>query len=237
MSNSPTTWMPLFIGDYLSDTMHLDAESHGAYLLLIMHYWRNGGPLKNDKISLSNVSKISTKKCINLLEEFFEFKDGYWHHKRIDGELSNAMEKKEKRTKQTEKARAASANKSIPVTDPVTEDVTESVTALRAGTPSPSPYSDTNVSGEYSPPPDLKKTIFDAGLNYLAKQTNKPPDKLRPVVGKWISRHGEEKTLSAIMDAQRASAIEPVSYIEQRLSGKKILAPPAKQSLVNANIL
>lgn len=131
MSDSPTAWMPLDIGAYLSDTMDLSAEYHGAYLLLIMHYWKTGFSLKNDKKSLTNVSKISWKNTQEILSRFFHISDDAWHHKRIDKELAKAHNNKEKRQNQTASATATRMAK----TNNVTTDVTLNVTSLPAGTP------------------------------------------------------------------------------------------------------
>ena len=95
-----STWMPLSIGDYLKNTQHLSAEEHGAYLLLIMHYWIHG-KIKNDKKLIKNITKISAKKCENILQ-FFEEKDGYLIQERIEEELTKAKEKSEKAKKSAE---------------------------------------------------------------------------------------------------------------------------------------
>lgn len=86
--------MPWYIGDYLADTMHLgDAEAHGAYLLLIATYWRNGGPLVDENYFLRSSAKLSDfrwKKLRPTLAKFFTVEDGVWRHKRIDHELQKA---------------------------------------------------------------------------------------------------------------------------------------------------
>lgn len=103
-------WMPLYIGDYARDTLHLCREEHGSYLLLIMAYWANGGPLKDDDRSLKAITKCPDHEWARtrgLLSDFFTVKDGYWRHKRIDSELDDARANMEARRHRTEAATRA----------------------------------------------------------------------------------------------------------------------------------
>jgi uncharacterized protein YdaU (DUF1376 family) len=89
-------WMPLYVGDYLGDTGHLTTTQHGAYLLLMMHYWRKG-ELPDDDRQLSKIAKLPLKTWCDYratLQDFFY--DG-WKHKRIDAELQRMMRVSEKR--------------------------------------------------------------------------------------------------------------------------------------------
>lgn len=52
------SWMPLRIGAYLADTMHLSTLEHGAYDLLLFHGWRNGGKIVNDDRLLARITKL-----------------------------------------------------------------------------------------------------------------------------------------------------------------------------------
>lgn len=83
------TWMPLFIGDYLADTAHLDHAQSGTYLHLLMHYWRNG-PLPNDEALLAAIGKTppkAWKAMRGIILAFFTLgDDGCLHQKRQDNE-------------------------------------------------------------------------------------------------------------------------------------------------------
>lgn len=93
---SKRAWMPLYVGDYLGDTGHLTTSQHGAYLLLMMHYWRKGG-LPDDDEQLSAITKLPLniwKSYRNIIQAFFY--DG-WYHKRIEEELAVMEAKTRKR--------------------------------------------------------------------------------------------------------------------------------------------
>lgn len=63
----------------------------------------------------------------------------------------------------------------------------------------------------------LKARIFGPCLEWLAKQTRQDPNKLRALVGKWCSKHGDGKTLEAISAAQTSAALDPIPYITRIL--------------------
>ena len=88
-------WMPLYVADYLADTGHLSAAEHGAYLLLIMHYWTNGG-LPNEDRRLARICRMTPAEWDDSRETLFDLFDEGWTHKRIDAELVNAREISEK---------------------------------------------------------------------------------------------------------------------------------------------
>ncbi|MBX5063300.1 YdaU family protein [Rhizobium lentis] len=105
MSNR--AWMPLHIADYLADTGHLTATEHGAYLLLIMHYWQNGSLPENERV-IARIAKLSPEQWEESRDMLAMLFGPGWKHKRIDAELSKADEIIEKRRSAAE-ARYAKA--------------------------------------------------------------------------------------------------------------------------------
>jgi uncharacterized protein YdaU (DUF1376 family) len=88
--------MPLDIEDYLADTTHLSAAEHGAYLLLIMRYWKDGGLPQNERL-VQSYSRLSAEQWAESRDIIAAFFDDGWRHKRIDAELARAANIIEKR--------------------------------------------------------------------------------------------------------------------------------------------
>jgi uncharacterized protein YdaU (DUF1376 family) len=99
---SAPAWMPLYVADYLADTGHLGMAEHGAYMLLIMHYWRND-KLPNDDRSLASICQANAlQDWLQVREKvmaLFQFEDGKWRHKRVDREKAHSKKISETRRK------------------------------------------------------------------------------------------------------------------------------------------
>lgn len=86
-------WMPLYVGDYLADTGRLTTEQHGAYLLLLMDYWRSGA-LPDDDAALARIARVGPaawRRLRPVLVTFFQPEPGRWRHKRVEAELLRAQ--------------------------------------------------------------------------------------------------------------------------------------------------
>lgn len=103
-------WMPLYVSDYLADTMHLTAEQHGAYLLLLMVAWKSEGRLPNDPAQLQAISRLNParwKTCAPALKAFFFVTPDYWINNRLREELTKATRITEAKARSGRKGAAA----------------------------------------------------------------------------------------------------------------------------------
>lgn len=109
-------WMPLYVADYIRDTRHLSTAEHGAYLLLIMHYWAMGSLPDDDRrlARITGMSEAEWAEARPIIQSFFH--DG-WKHDRIDQELAEA-ERVSEAGKRAGKASAAARRKPVPTETP-----------------------------------------------------------------------------------------------------------------------
>lgn len=108
-------WMPLYIADYLADTTQLTTAEHGAYLLLIMTYWRQGG-LPDDDAMLARITRMTPKEWTRAKPVLAAFFQAGWKHSRIEKELEKSARKSEARAESGSRGGTAKALKNNDVT-------------------------------------------------------------------------------------------------------------------------
>jgi len=81
--------MPLDVPGYRADTGHLSTTEHGAYLLLIMHYWMTGGLPDNDA-KLARITGMGQNEWAEAKPTLEALFTAGWRHKRIERELGKA---------------------------------------------------------------------------------------------------------------------------------------------------
>lgn len=139
------TWMPLYIADYLGDTMHLTAEQHGAYLLLLMAAWKRGGHVPDDDAQLAAITRTGDRwqpHCAGIVRAFFTHRDGLLFHGRVEAELMAARDNVSK------KAAAGAAGAAARWQKDGNRMADASRSQSQTDAPSPSPSPNTSPDGE-----------------------------------------------------------------------------------------
>lgn len=97
----PLPWFPFNIKAYLTDTMRLTTEAHGAYLLLMLDYYSTGEAPPDDDDVLAAICKLTPKawaKHRAVLVPYFKITDGRWIHERIEAEMLEACQRHAKKS-------------------------------------------------------------------------------------------------------------------------------------------
>lgn len=85
-------WYARHFKDYAAKTPHLSMMEHGAYALLLDHYYQSNGKLMANAMAIARVCRCQCDEERNavqaVLDEFFALgEDGYYHNERADKEL------------------------------------------------------------------------------------------------------------------------------------------------------
>jgi uncharacterized protein YdaU (DUF1376 family) len=132
-------WMPWYIADFLGDTQHLDAAETGGYLLLLGHYWLNGGALPDHDAALARVARMTPaqwKRSRETLLRFFP--EG--KNKRADVEIAHAAEVSRKRSASA-KQKHSNSSANAPAN-------AEQMDTHARASPQPQPQEDSSLRSE-----------------------------------------------------------------------------------------
>lgn len=213
------TWMPFYWADYFAHTSHLNAAEHGAYLMLIGHLWTTKKSIPNDDTILARIARCTIQEWQGIriqIEPMFDLSEKGWNHNRVKNELKRAQNLHEKRVEAGKKRQSKTKDLPAPAEHTTQPGYTQS---------QPQPQSISYPTDMAGKPPlvndDLKSRIWGPALNWLAKQSGKPPDRMRAMLGKWCKTHGEGTVLEALTQAAKQSPLAPIPYVEKVLRNAK----------------
>ncbi len=220
MTSAATAWMPLFIADYLRDTMRLSTEQHGAYMLLIMDAWSHGGVLPNDQPQLAGIAKMSLpawKKAAPVVLAYFIDQGATLTHKRISLEFGKALHLSEVRRANGEKGgrpRKLNGTETKPV-GKATGSLRGNLDKSPFASPSPSPLPTEASEGKPSAQSDPDRAAWDEAKALLSERCTMSTEATGRFFGKLLADHGLEARdlLGAIGEARANGTQDPKSFL------------------------
>jgi uncharacterized protein YdaU (DUF1376 family) len=157
-----SSWYPFFPGDYARDTAHLTLAEHGAYRLLLDHYYSTGRPIPADLERAFRICRAFTPELQgsvgSVLEQFFTETPEGWRNQRADRQIEKQQRVSAKyaaRAKNAATARWEHAS-SIPQA------------MLEASEPEPEP--------EPKIPPPSKESVLFLKENARAREAPETPN-------------------------------------------------------------
>ena len=226
-------WMPLYVADYLADTGHLRTIEHGAYLLLIMHYWQNGSLPHSDEAQLARIARMTPKEWSGSRATLAAMFGEDWGHKRIDQELAKAESFLERQRGNGRKG-GRPKNPAVEETETQTKPKenppdSSGETQKKARAPASQSQSHSVPNGTAADAAgDLTKLVFTRGLAWLQAETGKPEAACRSLLGKWRRDYGDEALISVLGRAQRHGPVDAIPWIEAAFRESE-RRTPAKQ--------
>ena len=149
--SGPDAWMPLYPGDYLADTGHLNQAQHGGYLLLLMAMWRRDGRVPDDDQELAAITRSTAqewKKLRPVLQKLCTVENGFWTQRRLLFELAKANRRYQSKVENGRKGGRRHGHATQVATTPTPSD------RLATGSDSLSPaLSDGGVQPQSQPQP------------------------------------------------------------------------------------
>jgi uncharacterized protein YdaU (DUF1376 family) len=206
-------WMPVFIGDYLADTMHLSTEQHGAYLLLLFHLWRRGSLRDKDAVlaQISGLGESAWKTHRTVLAEFFTIRDGLWQHGRVEKERARVQATTQSKARKAKLAASSRWSKS---------DASSIAQAMLGDADSDS---DSDSESESELEPILPQRPEE--------QPQVPPLRCAPVGMTSLFAQEEVSSELELLSCQEKNSSEPELFASQESffsSGKKVAAPDSR---------
>ncbi len=230
--------MPLYIADYLADTSRLTTEQHGAYLLLLMDYWRNGAPPDDENVlaAITKLSVASWRKAAGALSAFFDIENGLWVQSRIESELkkANGISDKRKQAGAEGAAKRWGKTDGKPIANAMANGMANaSQSASQIDTPSPSP-----IQRDKTTPPPVGGPPRGSGAKPAKAPgplPSKPDDVCAEAWDGWIAHRKRKKgeVTQRVIDTLRTSGKAAGMTLEQAMDwsvqqGHQGFYPPAQ---------